>query len=37
MVKYLRAIEFVENFKNIGQGQGGWRDDNQYYGQGAGI
>ena len=37
MVKYLRAIEFVEDFKNIGQGQGGWRDDNQYYGQGAGI
>ena len=37
MVKYLRAIEFVEHFKDIGQGQGGWRDDNQYYGQGAGI
>jgi DMSO/TMAO reductase YedYZ molybdopterin-dependent catalytic subunit/thiosulfate reductase cytochrome b subunit len=37
MVKYLRVIEFVEDFKDIGQGQGGWRDDNQYYGQGAGI
>lgn len=37
MVKYLRAIEVVEDFGHIGQGQGGWRDDNQYYGQGAGI
>ena len=25
MVKYIRAIEFVEDYKTIGKGQGGWR------------
>jgi DMSO/TMAO reductase YedYZ molybdopterin-dependent catalytic subunit len=37
MVKYIRAIEFVENYQNIGQGQGGWREDFQYFSQEAGI
>jgi DMSO/TMAO reductase YedYZ molybdopterin-dependent catalytic subunit len=37
MVKYIRAIEFVENYKNIGEGQGGWREDFQYFSQEAGI
>jgi len=37
MVKYIRAIEFVENYKTIGQGQGCWREDFQYFGQEAGI
>ena len=37
MVKYIRAIEFVENYKTIGQGQGGWREDFQYFSQEAGI
>jgi len=37
MVKYIRAIEFVENYRNIGEGQGGWREDYQYFSQEAGI
>ena len=37
MVKYIRAIEFVEDYKNIGEGQGGWREDYQYFSQEAGI
>ena len=37
MVKYLCAIEVVETYQHIGKGQGGWREDNQYYGTGAGI
>ncbi len=37
MVKFIRAIEFVEDYKNIGQGQGGWREDYQYFSQEAGI
>ena len=27
MVKYVWAIEFVEDFQHIGKGQGGWRDN----------
>jgi methionine sulfoxide reductase catalytic subunit len=37
MVKYIRAIEFVETYAHIGQGQGGWREDYQYFSQEAGI
>lgn len=37
MVKYLHSIEFVEDYKQIGEGMGGWREDNQFYGTGAGI
>jgi DMSO/TMAO reductase YedYZ molybdopterin-dependent catalytic subunit/thiosulfate reductase cytochrome b subunit len=37
MVKYIRAIEFIEDYKTIGQGQGGWREDFQYFSQEAGI
>jgi DMSO/TMAO reductase YedYZ molybdopterin-dependent catalytic subunit/thiosulfate reductase cytochrome b subunit len=37
MVKYIRAIEFVENYTTIGKGQGGWREDYQYFSQEAGI
>jgi DMSO/TMAO reductase YedYZ molybdopterin-dependent catalytic subunit len=37
MVKWLRAIEFVEDYRGIGQGMGGWREDNQYYDTRAGI
>ena len=36
MVKYIRAIEFIEDYKTIGQGQGGWREDYQYFSQEAG-
>jgi methionine sulfoxide reductase catalytic subunit len=37
MVKYIRAIEFIEHYKNIGSGRGGWREDYQYFSQEAGI
>jgi DMSO/TMAO reductase YedYZ molybdopterin-dependent catalytic subunit len=37
MVKYIRAIEFIEDYKAIGNGQGGWREDYQYFSQEAGI
>jgi methionine sulfoxide reductase catalytic subunit len=37
MVKYIRAIEFVESYAHIGKGQGGWREDYQYFSQEAGI
>jgi sulfoxide reductase catalytic subunit YedY len=37
MVKYVRRIEFVRDYRNIGAGQGGWREDHQYYAQEAGI
>jgi DMSO/TMAO reductase YedYZ molybdopterin-dependent catalytic subunit/thiosulfate reductase cytochrome b subunit len=37
MVKYIRAIEFIEDYKTIGMGQGGWREDYQYFSQEAGI
>ena len=37
MVKYLRSIEFVADYRTIGEGQGGFREDFQYYGRGAEI
>jgi sulfoxide reductase catalytic subunit YedY len=37
MVKWLRSIEFVNNYKNIGEGQGGHREDHMYYSPRAGI
>ena len=37
MVKYVRRIEFVHDYRHIGAGQGGWREDQQYYSQEAGI
>ncbi len=37
MVKYIRSIEFVESYESIGGGQGGWREDYQYFSQEAGI
>ena len=37
MVKYIRAIEFIEDYKTVGEGQGGWREDYQYFSQEAGI
>jgi methionine sulfoxide reductase catalytic subunit len=37
MVKYIRAIEFIENYAHLGKGQGGWREDYQYLSQEAGI
>lgn len=31
MVKYLRSIELVADYSHIGKGQGGYREDYQYY------
>ena len=31
MVKWLRAIEFVADYRGIRDGQGGAREDNMYY------
>lgn len=37
MVKYIRAIEFIEDYRMFGLGQGGWREDYQYYSRETGI
>jgi methionine sulfoxide reductase catalytic subunit len=37
MVKYLRSIELVEDYRQLGDGQGGFREDTQFYGSEAGI
>jgi sulfoxide reductase catalytic subunit YedY len=37
MVKWLKSIEFVSDYENIGMGLGGHREDHLYYGMGAGI
>jgi methionine sulfoxide reductase catalytic subunit len=37
MVKWIRSIELVSEYRNIGQGQGGYREDTMFYGIGAGI
>jgi methionine sulfoxide reductase catalytic subunit len=36
-VKWLKSIEFVSEYKSIGEGQGGYREDVMHYGIGAGI
>ncbi len=36
-VKWLQAVEFVETFKNLGSGEGGFNEDNEYYGYRAPI
>ncbi len=37
MVACIRTIEVVGSYEDIGQGYGGWREDNHYYGTGAGT
>lgn len=37
MVKWIRAIEVVASYDAIGMGQGGWREDQQFYANEAGI
>ena len=32
MVKWIRAIEFVEDYLDIGAGQGGYNEDHEFYG-----
>ncbi|KAA2281602.1 MAG: molybdopterin-dependent oxidoreductase [Candidatus Nitrosocosmicus sp.] len=37
MVKWIKSIEFVSDYKHIGMGHGGHREDHMYYDLGAGI
>jgi methionine sulfoxide reductase catalytic subunit len=37
MVKWVRSIELVEDYRKLGEGQGGYREDVQFYGPEAGI
>jgi sulfoxide reductase catalytic subunit YedY len=32
MVKWIAAIEFVEDYKDLGAGQGGYNEDHEFYG-----
>ncbi len=32
MVKWIRAIEFVNDYRGIGSGQGGYNEDHEFYG-----
>jgi methionine sulfoxide reductase catalytic subunit len=36
VVKYLRSIELVEDYHELGDGQGGFREYTQFYGPEAG-
>jgi len=31
-IKWIRAMEFVEDFKSLGSGQGGYNEDHEFYG-----
>jgi len=37
MVKWIRSIEFVEGVESIGEGQGGYNEDHEYFGELANI
>jgi len=37
MVKYLRSIELIQDYRTEGDGQGGSREDAQFFGRGAEI
>ncbi len=37
MTKWIKGIEFTRGYRQIGMGQGGWREDQQYYANAAGI
>ena len=32
MVKWIAAIEFVNDFTHLGAGQGGYNEDHEFYG-----
>ncbi len=37
MVKWIQSIEFVSSMKTVGEGEGGYNEDHEYFGEGAGI
>ena len=37
MVKWIQAIEFVESARTINQGEGGYNEDHEYFGELANI
>jgi DMSO/TMAO reductase YedYZ molybdopterin-dependent catalytic subunit/thiosulfate reductase cytochrome b subunit len=37
MVKWIRAVEFVEDVKSVGRGEGGYNEDHEYFGELANI
>jgi DMSO/TMAO reductase YedYZ molybdopterin-dependent catalytic subunit len=37
MVKWVRRLELVDDFRQLGEGQGGWREDHMQYSRLAGI
>jgi thiosulfate reductase cytochrome b subunit len=37
MVKWVRAIEFVETYATVGAGEGGYNEDHEYFGEVANI
>jgi methionine sulfoxide reductase catalytic subunit len=37
MVKYLHSIELIADYGTVGEGQGGSREDAQFFGRGAEI
>jgi sulfoxide reductase catalytic subunit YedY len=37
MVKWIERIELIDDYARIGQGQGGWREDNMFYSSAAAI
>ena len=37
MVKWIQAIELIEDVKSINQGEGGYDEDHEYFGELANI
>ena len=37
MVKWITSIELIDDYRKIGAGQGGWREDNMFYSPTVGI
>jgi hypothetical protein len=37
MVKWIQSIEFVEDVRSVGKGEGGFAEDHEYFGELASI
>jgi methionine sulfoxide reductase catalytic subunit len=37
MVKWLRSVEIIEDYRKVREGQGGYHEDVMYFGMGASI